>query len=173
MMIWSKPLITELCAMATDMHAANPLSALKDIHLPEGVSLWPLAPGWYVIIILLLALFIFFGITGVKKYRQIKKRQAIIRLFTALENNYLSNQNNEVLSEISILLKKIAIMKFPHKNPERFYGEKWLLFLDETGKTKQFTSGIGRLLMNSYKPKGNEDLSGLFPVLHEWLRRVL
>ena len=42
--------------MATDMHAANPLSALKDIHLPEGVSLWPLAPGWYVIIILLLEL---------------------------------------------------------------------------------------------------------------------
>jgi len=159
--------------MATDMHAANPLSGLKDIHLPEGVSLWPLAPGWYVIIILLLALLVFFGIIGFKKYRQIKKRQTIIQLFTTLENNYLSNQNNEALSEVSILLKKIAIMQFPHKNPERLYGEKWLLFLDETRKTKTFNSGAGRLLINSYKAQGNQDLSGLFPVLHEWLRRVL
>jgi hypothetical protein len=26
----------------------DPLAALRDIHLPEAVSFWPLAPGWWI-----------------------------------------------------------------------------------------------------------------------------
>ena len=33
----------------------NPLAGLKDIHLPPEPGLWPLAPGWWVVIILLAA----------------------------------------------------------------------------------------------------------------------
>lgn len=156
--------------MATDI---NPLNDLKDIYLPQPVSLWPLASGWYIVIILLLVAAILLSMFGVKKYRKISKRKKIIQLFNSLENNYLSHQGSEVLSKISVLLKQVAITQFPNKNPQHLHGEKWLLFLDETGKTNKFSNGAGGLLIDSYKPQVNDNLSDLFPVIRLWLRRVL
>ena len=37
---------------------ANPLDQLRDIHLPEPISWWPLAPGWWLLIIIALALMV-------------------------------------------------------------------------------------------------------------------
>jgi len=33
---------------------ADPLQGLRDIHLPDPVSLWPLAPGWWAVLALAL-----------------------------------------------------------------------------------------------------------------------
>ena len=30
----------------------DPLAQLRDIHLPEPILWWPLAPGWWVLIVL-------------------------------------------------------------------------------------------------------------------------
>ncbi|HAU18090.1 MAG TPA: DUF4381 domain-containing protein, partial [Marinobacter adhaerens] len=37
------------------MNPQDPLSQLRDIHLPETGGLWPPAPGWWVLAILLIA----------------------------------------------------------------------------------------------------------------------
>jgi len=30
-------------------HVPKDLSSLHDIHLPEAIGWWPLAPGWYLL----------------------------------------------------------------------------------------------------------------------------
>ena len=46
----------------------DPLSQLRDIHLPEPVSWWPPAPGWWILAIIILAI-LFFSIRWFIKYR--------------------------------------------------------------------------------------------------------
>ena len=36
--------------------AADPLAELRDIHLPEAVGYWPLAPGWWLLLVSALVL---------------------------------------------------------------------------------------------------------------------
>ena len=61
----------------------DPLAQLRDIHLPETVGLWPLAPGWW----LLIALIIGALVTGIIYWRRryqsnAFKRQAINHIHT-------------------------------------------------------------------------------------------
>ncbi|PEQ15333.1 DUF4381 family protein, partial [Piscirickettsia salmonis] len=50
----------------------SPLSLLKDIHAPNAVSAWPPAPGWLILISILIILFIVLSFL-LKKYCNKKK----------------------------------------------------------------------------------------------------
>ncbi|MBT3527943.1 MAG: DUF4381 domain-containing protein, partial [Porticoccaceae bacterium] len=37
------------------MMQGDPLAELRGIHLPDPISWWPLAPGWWVLIVIFIA----------------------------------------------------------------------------------------------------------------------
>jgi len=43
------------------MTEENPLINLKDIHLPPAVAIWPPAPGWWIVAVVLLLIVVFCG----------------------------------------------------------------------------------------------------------------
>lgn len=51
------------------MANTDPLAQLKDIHLPTPIGWWPLAPGWYILMGLILFLVIIFAYGVYKRYR--------------------------------------------------------------------------------------------------------
>ena len=61
------------------MESEDPLSQLADIHLPDPVSIWPLAPGWWLVIVLILAGLCWLSIQYIRKTilnRRLKAAQA-------------------------------------------------------------------------------------------------
>lgn len=105
--------------------AANPLDQLRDIHLPEPISWWPLAPGWWILIIggcLLLGwlISIFYRRYNAKLYR----RQALKKL-RQLE----LAEDSQQLRELFELLKQTAISAYPRHHPSSQSIEPFIRFM--------------------------------------------
>jgi hypothetical protein len=76
------------------MMQADSLAQLRDIQLPEPISWWPLAPGWWVLIILATGIFGWAGLLLIKRYRaNLYRRQAALKLGQiTTQPDFTSNQ---------------------------------------------------------------------------------
>lgn len=147
----------------------NSLADLKDLQLPDAVSIFPLAPGWYAVIILLVLIALALGYWQIRNLRKQRKVANIVGLLDSIE----LQDNPQLLAEVSILLKRVAREKFPEQQPQNLFGEKWLQFLDSSGKTTEFTQGAGRILLEVYQNKALENPSACLAVVKAWLKVVL
>ena len=151
---------------------SNSLASLKDLQLPEAVSVFPLAPGWYGVIIIMVLLMLALSYWQMRRLAHQRKVASIVELLTLIEQQN-SSSGTELLAEVAILLKRVAREKFPEQQPQNLFGEPWLQFLDSSGKTTQFTQGAGRILLEVYQNKPLENPQALFKVVRAWLKVVL
>ncbi|RTK98515.1 MAG: DUF4381 domain-containing protein [Proteobacteria bacterium] len=155
------------------MDTSNPLAELKDLHLPTEVPLFPLAIGWYLIAAILVLAIIGFIYYRICQRKRLAKILAIEQLITELESNHTQLIDAEIIAQASILLKRIAMTKFPTQKPEYLTGMAWLEFLDKTGKTTKFSTGVGKCLINIYQLQQLNNRDEFFNLLRKWLRSVL
>ena len=103
------------------MNPNDPLADLADIHLPNSISAWPLAPGWWVLIILacagLVALFILWSKWHASR---LYRRQALAQLnsIEASNNKISSNKassNSQLVATLE-LLKQTANTAYPDQH---------------------------------------------------------
>lgn len=101
------------------------LPEIKDIHIPDDVSIFPLAYGWWVILFALLCLYfltkaILFIIKTSKKYYALKELSNLDDL-----------DNVTAVIGVSNLLRRICSVKY--KNAKVLYGKDWIEFLTSKG----------------------------------------
>ena len=105
------------------------LSNLRDIVIPDGPGLWPLAPGAWVVlcIITVLVLIILW------QWISSRKRNAYRRAGMALLGNA------KTVHDISVLLKRVALAVFPREQVASLYGNDWVDFLKQTCPESRFS----------------------------------
>lgn len=88
------------------MNPSSPLDQLKDIHPPVDITWWPLAFGWWALIVISV-IAIALGLTFFIRHRQRNawRRLALLEL-KAITHNSKSWDNFELATEINILLKR-------------------------------------------------------------------
>lgn len=155
----------------------EPTLNLKDIHLPEPISWWPLAPGWWFAAALIIALFIVFLIT--KKIHQDKQLNRDIA--TELENikqQFSQSQNKRTLAiSLSILLRRVSISYQPAQKVAGLTGDHWLTWLDneqtKSNNKLKFQSEMGKVLLKApYLSEGTAldfDAHDLIQLCESWL----
>ena len=88
---------------------AEILSQLKDVHLPQNPSWWPLAWGYFVllaVIIIFLLLIIFFIYKKKPKWALRKRLNLELKI---IEEKYLADKNTNALqNNLVILIKRVA-----------------------------------------------------------------
>lgn len=94
------------------------LSLLRDIHIPEGVSFWPLAPIWWIILALLI-------IAGVVSFAIYLKGRLKRRALSAVQSFLELNSSAEVAAETLMLIKSLGLKK-GLKWEGNIWGKTWL-----------------------------------------------
>ena len=136
------------------------LSQLRDIHLPAAVSWWPPAPGWWGVLVLVLIAAGLAYVFYARRRRNLWRAKALAELAR--------------LRDLSVLLRRVAISRFPRHDVAALTGEAWLAFLDRgLGDTKAFQSGAGRVLLNGpYASKVEVDTASLLALCERWIKQL-
>jgi len=153
--------------------AQQPLP-LKDIHLPDPVSWWPLAPGWWGLVILILLLVGLFFI-GRTLYRRGQLRREAHKALQDIQTQYKTHQDDRQLAaDLSTLLRRVTLSYSSRDDVASLTDDAWLYFLDRgVAKTKfkdAFSNGAGRVLIDApYKPTVNIDSAALLKTCAVWI----
>jgi Domain of unknown function (DUF4381) len=143
---------------------------LRDIHLPEAISWWPPALGWWLLAILIpLLLALFFLL-----YKKIIRKTAIKTAKQMLSQLKKEDQldNLQKLTALSALLRRAAMSKSGRKQCAGLTGQQWLEYLDSSVKGSPFTQGIGKLLANAHyqnKTPTDPEIAQLIQLSETWL----
>ena len=146
---------------------------LKDIHLPEAVSIWPLAFGWYLIFFIIIFLIIFLCIFFRKRYQKKKFKSLVRKELNIFKKRSKLECNNVLLGEISIFLKQVAMHHYPKSNLKLIHGYELLKYFDEIGKTNFFVGGQGKILLSIYDNEDHTLNDDFFNSLDKWLETIL
>jgi hypothetical protein len=109
----------------------DPLAQLRDIHLPEPILWWPLAPGWWVLIILLLGTFTWLAIKAMQGYQaNLYRRQAQQKL--SLLNADLTFTSEQKLVMVFEILKQSVNSAYPRHHYSSLEFSAFVAFLQSS-----------------------------------------
>lgn len=148
-----------------------PTLQLKDVHPGIAPDWWPPAPGWWLLlgIVLLLALWL-----GRRWLRRQRRRRELARYFD--EALAQAATPTAQIAAMSALLRRAARRIDP--DADRLQGEAWLAFLDAGLKPPAFLHGPGALLADgAFRPAANPAAVEALRVVArrrylQWMRRA-
>ncbi len=155
--------------------APDPLAGLRDWHLPDPVSWWPPAPGWWLLgglALCLLALAVRWWM--LRRRRTAAARVALVRLAALGAELNRSRDTRRYAAAVSALLRRLALVRYPRERVAGLTGSDWLRFLDSTGGGGAFSQGAGRVLAEvPYRAPGDSaglETAGLADLAARWIR---
>ncbi len=159
----------------------NPLDELADIHLPDGVSWWPLAPGWWILIALAVI-----AAAAIYYWRRHQQRNAYRHLaLQELQQAYQDLQQHAstsvYLQQLSNILRRTALSAYSTQFNASIKGDEWLCWLDahltkrldaqSTTAQDSFAQGTGQaLLVGPYQKAPQIDAAALQQLCVHWVQ---
>ncbi len=140
------------------------LPLLRDIHLPEEISAFPLGYGWAVIAGVLVLLYA--GYCLLQYIRTKSKKYYALKLLQNAAADDLSSAR-----QISEILRRICVYKY--KEAASLFGEKWIDFLNTKSRIKITNSAAELLVYAPYMPQSErfkpEDYQQLKTFAKNWI----
>jgi hypothetical protein len=131
---------------------------LRDLHLPDALGWWPLAPGWWVVLAIIVALLAYFARRLYRRWQFHAPRRYALSELARFEAEYLEHRNPATLGkELSELLRRGMLAYAPREEVAGLTGEEWLVWLDDGMPLPYFHTEGGKSLLNlPYRdPKGD------------------
>jgi hypothetical protein len=140
---------------------------LRDLHLPDPTGWWPLAMGWWFIILLLVIGLVWLLRRAWRRRKFYAPMRYALREFDAIEVDYLRHRNAVVLGkQLSELLRRGMLAYAPRDEVAGLTGERWLEWLDRDLPVPYFHTEGGRSLLllpycDAQKAVGDIDINAL------------
>jgi len=134
------------------------LKQLHDIHGLYSISIWPLALIWWIIIALFVGIVSFIIYKHIsRKIRRASWRQEALNQLNQIEINLVDDNDKQVVSQLSELLKRIVLMDNPRDKCASLVGYDWINWLEQNDPKKFKWGQLGTILGEEiYAPPGKK-----------------
>jgi len=151
----------------------DPLSQLKDIHLPEAAGWWPLAWGWWLLFAIIFMVMAFLCYRWLRHVRRNRYRRLAAREAAALYQQYQQDNNAQsYLRQVNQLLRRTALAAYPRSSVARLSGQAWLSWLDSRMLTPLFMGSPGEVLLSGpYQISADIDPKYIHQLATQWIKK--
>ena len=149
------------------------IDGLRDIHLPDAISWWPPAIGWWILLALVIAALIFIP----KLYRRITytplKKVANTTFRNIIDKYKQDNDDARFIIETSQFLRQTAMSYYGREDVAQLTGEKWVQALNDLTEQGHFNDEIKQTLINApYQKNSHIDAEHLISAVQKWLSNL-
>lgn len=139
------------------------LKHLRDIHTPKAIGFWPPAPGWILLLLLLILSIAAISAWLYIRHQKQKPKRAALKELENIKATYLMEKNSpKTATALNELLKRYCLTLYSRKKIASLYGESWQLFLGNKDWCQ-------KLALLGYQKQSDEDLGPLFDDIAKWL----
>lgn len=146
---------------------------LRDIHLPEPVSWWPPAPGWWLLLVLL-GLLVALVFYLYRRYQRDALRRSAQHALRDITEQWQQSADAQALArDLSILVRRLCLSRYPREQVAGITGDAWLQQLDTLLPGNKFQRGIGRALIEApYAKRIDVDGDALLQLCEHWINQA-
>lgn len=153
------------------MNPTDPLEQLHPLREPALIGWWPLAPGWWLSLAILLLVLAGTGWWLYRRYQRNSYRRQGLRQLDSIRRQYDHQQDTgTAVQAINALLKAVALQAYPRRDIAALSGDAWQEFLrDSAPQGPAFESAA---LTAQYRPSAEHiDIAALLQASRNWISR--
>jgi len=144
---------------------------LRDIHLPEQIGWWPLAYGWWMLIVIAVISLVALVVLLIRKRQSNLYRKFAL---TELGSHYAAWQQNKdnalYLQSANNILKRCVLQNNDDPTIAKLSGQQWIYTLDLLSNSSLSNTVRSALAVECYKPKPAIDIDRTHNELVNWLK---
>ena len=146
---------------------------LRDIHLPDPISWWPPAIGWWIVFGIV-CFCILLGIVFLIQWMKPSLKKEALKALNAIEAEFLKSGNaTKSMQELSILFRRVTMSQKNNGKSGGLIGKPWLELLDQQLEEPEFSSGAGQMLLTGpYQRETEGNISELIKLSRKWVKRL-
>jgi hypothetical protein len=152
---------------------------IRDLHLPDMTGWWPLAPGWWFLIVLVVCGVIFLVRRSYRSWQHNAPRRLALRRLAAIDEEFQEGIGAVALGkELSELTRRAMLAYSPRQEVAGLTGDDWLEWLDKGLDDRPFSNGAGKILeslpyVNPHAVNNDTDVRGLIDAVRLRLERPM
>lgn len=153
--------------------AKDELEKLKDIQLPDPISFELPIEVWLAglsIVILISSVIVIWSLKKRSSFVRNKPKREALAMLKQLKLKYDQGlPMTQVIAEISILLRRVALVYYSRSEVAGLSGAKWMAFLQRTAKQPLSVEKLFELAYQQDANDSNHDMGAMFKFCNHWI----
>ena len=144
---------------------------LRDILLPPEIGVWPLAPGWWGVLVLCALALLLIAYQQVRRHRLRLRRLGLLRLREIAAGRPSEVADHQLAAGLSMLCRQLALAYPGGRSAAALTGAAWAAYLDGlVPNSRFFVAGEGaRLLEAAFRVDATLSRTATLTGLEAWI----